>query len=140
MKYVAIFEIPDGDKYGCAIVKHCPSDDKVRNDYEFETASAMLERYDDYKKPMVIDIAHYRRLTLHHMEVACSLSKEQVEELKDETTVLNQARDMMTQGSAKKKEQAILAFYYGQLQLLDFLDGEQGNYALLEDLCLEDEL
>ena len=43
MKYIAIFDIPDGYVMGCACGKMCPNDGKIRTDKEFENVYAQIE-------------------------------------------------------------------------------------------------
>lgn len=43
MKYIAVFDIPDGYGMGCAVAKICPNDGKIREDKDFENAYAQIE-------------------------------------------------------------------------------------------------
>lgn len=43
MRYIAVFDIPDGYVMGCASAKICPNDGKSRTDKEFDTVYADIE-------------------------------------------------------------------------------------------------
>ena len=43
MKYIAVFEVPDGYVMGCAKGKICPKDEKARTDKDFENVYASIE-------------------------------------------------------------------------------------------------
>lgn len=49
MKYIAIFDIPDGYGMGCAVAKIAPNDGKPRYDSDFENAYANIEPLSDQK-------------------------------------------------------------------------------------------
>ena len=38
MKYIAVFDIPDGYGMGCAVAKICPKDGEIREEKDFENA------------------------------------------------------------------------------------------------------
>ena len=43
MKYIAVFEVPDGYVMGCAMGKICPKDKEVRTDKDYENVYANVE-------------------------------------------------------------------------------------------------
>lgn len=43
MKYIAIFDIPDGYAMGCAVGKICVNDGKVKSDADFKNVYAQIE-------------------------------------------------------------------------------------------------
>lgn len=43
MKYIAVFDIPDGYGMGCAVAKICPNDGKIREEKDFGNAYAQIE-------------------------------------------------------------------------------------------------
>ena len=129
MKYVAEFEIPDGFKYGCAIVKICPDDNKLRCDADFQTAAATLVRADDYNAPRFLEIPFYRQLVLDHMECACNILKERLEKLKDPQAVWEETV-RISKARTQKEIQARYAYYYGQLAILDYIQKMQNEYTV----------
>ena len=52
MKYIAVFDIPDGYVMGCACGKMCPDDGKVRGDADFENVYAAIEPMTDEQEEM----------------------------------------------------------------------------------------
>lgn len=127
MRYIAVFDIPDDYGFGCPTVKACPNDGKVRCDAEHDTIFAkQMVKMDDFQKPKTIEADFYRRLTLDHMEAA-GYGKVTVDPLKEpenvwkETVRINTAR-----GSSGAYQR--LAFYVGQLYLLDTIKKMQETY------------
>ena len=49
MKYIAVFDIPDGYGMGCAVAKICPADGKIREEKDFENAYAQIEPLSEEK-------------------------------------------------------------------------------------------
>lgn len=126
MKYVAVFDIPDGYGFGCATVKACPDDGKVRFDNEFETVYADLIKMEDFCKPKTIEADFYRRLTLDHMEAA-GYRKVIVDTLKPPKNVqMETVRINTTKGASGTRQR--WAFYVGQLYLLDMIKEMQETY------------
>ncbi len=52
MKYIAIFDIPDGYVMGCACGEMYPDDGKVRCDTDFENVYAVIEPMTDEQEEM----------------------------------------------------------------------------------------
>lgn len=127
MRYIAVFDIPDDYVFGCPTVKACPNDGKVRCDAEHDTIFATnMIKMDDFQKPKTIEADFYRRNTLDHMEAA-GYAKVTTDSLKDpesvwkETVRINTAKG--TSGAYQR-----LAFYVGQLYLLDTIKKMQETY------------
>ena len=129
MKYIAVFDVPDGWKYGCAIIKACPDDDKLRCDADFKTFSAQLMRKDDYDAPRYLEVPFYRGLVLDHMQMSCHMDDRRRNELEspekvwEETVRISKAR-------TQKEIQARYAYYFGQLALLDYIQKMQNEYTV----------
>lgn len=127
MKYIAVFDIPDGHLYGSAIVKHCPNDGKVRCDAEHETAWATLERMDEFNSPRYLEVSFYRGLVLDHMEAA-GMGLDMPHKLREKEGTKKAVLDVMRTPNmvgAKMRR----AFYLGQLALLDFISELQNTYV-----------
>ena len=131
MKYIAVFDIPDGWGIGCAYAKACPDDGKIREDSDCKTVYSNTEKIDEYMRPKYLEIPFYRQLVLDHMECACVMTKERIERLKSpeevwkETTRISKAR-------TQKEKQAQYAYYYGQLAILDYIQRMQEEYTVAQ--------
>lgn len=128
MKYIAVFDIPDGNGIGCAYAKTAPNDGKVKCDADFETVYANTTKMDDYFAPKYLEIPFYRRLVLDHMECACTINRERRKELDDPETVWKETV-RISKARTQKDIQARYAYYYGQLALLDYIQRMQNEYV-----------
>ena len=129
MKYIAVFDVPDGWGYGCAIIKACPNDGKIRTDAEHKTIAANLIRKEEYDAPKYLEVPFYRQLVLDHMTCACAMLPERVERLKDPEAVW-QETVKISKARTQKEIQARYAYYYGQLAILDYIQRMQNEYTV----------
>ena len=129
MRYIAVFDIPDGWKYGCASVKVCPDDDKLRCDADFKTVASNLMRKDDYDADRFLEVPFYRRLVLDHMECSCTVSERRRKELEDTETVWKETV-RISKARTQKEIEARYAYYYGQLAILDYIQRMQSEYTV----------
>jgi len=127
MRYIAVFDIPGDYGFGCPTVKACPNDGKVRCDAEHDTIFATnMIKMDDFQKPKTIEADFYRRNTLDHMEAA-GFQKVIVDQLKDPENVWKETVRINTATGTRGAYQR-LAFYVGQLCLLDTIKKMQETY------------
>jgi len=129
MKYIAVFDIPDGWKYGCAIAKVCPDDNKLRCDADFKTVASNLMRKDDYDADRFLEVPFYRGLVLDHMECSCTVSERRRKELEDPETVWKETV-RISKARTQKEIEARYAYYYGQLAILDYIQRMQSEYTV----------
>ena len=133
MKYIAVFDIPDGWKYGCAIVKACPNDNKLRCDADFKTVASNLIQKDVYDADRFLEVPFYRRLVLDHMECSCTVSEKRRKELEDPETVWKETV-RISKARTQKEIGARYAFYYGQLAILDYIQRMQSEYTVPQEV------
>ena len=129
MKYIAVFDVPDGWECGCAITKACPNDGKIRTDAEHKTIAANLIRKDEYDAPKYLEVPFYRQLVLDHMTCACAMLPERAERLKDPKAVWRETVKI-SKARTQKEIQARYAYYYGQLAILDYIQRMQNEYIV----------
>ena len=128
MKYVAVFDVPDGWGYGCAIIKACPRDGKIRTDAEHKTIAADLIRKDEYDAPKYLEVPFYRNLVLDHMQISCHMDDRRRKELEDPEKVWEETV-RISKARTQKEIQARYAYYFGQLALLDYIKKMQNEYT-----------
>ena len=128
MKYIAEFDVPDGWKFGCAIIKACPDDGAIRRDSEYKTLSALLERKADYDAPKYLEVPFYRNLVLDHMQISCHMDDRRRKELEDPAKVWEETV-RISKARTQKEIQARYAYYFGQLALLDYISKMQNEYT-----------
>ena len=128
MKYVAIFDIPDGNSIGCAVAKTAPNDGKVRCDADFDTVYANTVEMNQYMQPKYLEVPFYRQLVLDHMACAGVGTVELREKMKNPEFVWNETV-RISKARTQKEIQARYAYYYGQLALLDYIQKMQNEYT-----------
>ena len=128
MKYIAVFDVPDGWGYGCAIIKACPNDGKIRTDAEHKTIAANLIRKDEYDAPKYLEVPFYRGLVLDHMQISCHMDDRRRKELEDPEKVWEETV-RIAKARTQKEIQARYAYYFGQLALLDYIKKMQSEYT-----------
>ena len=130
MKYIAIFDIPDGNSIGCASAKTAPNDGKIKCDSDFANVYANTIPLEDYMKPKLTEVPFYRNLVIDHMACAGLYTKEWLEHYKDPKFVWEQTV-RISNARTQKEIQARIAFYCGQLAVLDYIQRMQDEYVTM---------